>query len=73
MLRQSGWGCVLVLARDRADNIPGVPGVGKNIAVELVGEYGSLEGVLGRVEDVKQKKRRENLMELATCCNKNIQ
>ena len=33
--------------------------------VELVGEYGSLEGVLRRVEDVKQKKRRKNMMVLA--------
>jgi len=56
---------LLALAGDSADNIPGVPGIGPKTAVLLLEAYGDLEGVLARASEVKQTKRRENLIEFA--------
>jgi len=56
---------VLSLMGDSADNIPGVPGIGPKTAAELVNNFGSLEEVLANAESIKQKKRRENLIEFA--------
>ncbi len=56
---------LLALAGDSADNIPGVPGIGPKTAVLLLEAYGDLEGVLAHASEVKQTKRRENLIEFA--------
>jgi DNA polymerase-1 len=56
---------LLALAGDSSDNIPGVPGIGPKTAVQLLQEYGDLEGVLARAGEIKQNKRRENLIEFA--------
>jgi len=56
---------LLALAGDSSDNIPGVPGIGPKTAVQLLEEYGDLEGVLSRAGEIKQNKRRENLIEFA--------
>ncbi|MBL4774640.1 MAG: DNA polymerase I [Mariprofundus sp.] len=56
---------LLALAGDSADNIPGVPGIGPKTAVLLLEAYGDLEGVLAHASEVKQNKRRENLIEFA--------
>ncbi len=56
---------LLALAGDSADNIPGVPGIGPKTAVELINTYGDLEGILSHAPEIKQKKRRENLIEFA--------
>ena len=53
------------LAGDTSDNVPGVPGIGVKTAAQLINEYGSLEGLLSRVEEIKQPKRRESLIEHA--------
>lgn len=53
------------LIGDTSDNIPGVPGIGPKTAAELIKEYGSLEALLEKAEEIKQKKRRENLLEFA--------
>lgn len=44
---------VLGLMGDASDGIPGVPGVGEKTAVSLVKEYGSVDGVYERLEEVK--------------------
>ena len=54
---------LLALAGDSSDNIPGVPGIGPKTAVLLLDTYGDLEGVLTRASEIKQTKRRENLIE----------
>ncbi len=57
----------LALMGDKADNIPGVPGVGPKTAVKWLDEYGSLEGVIQNAEAVKGKigeKLRDNLEQL---------
>jgi DNA polymerase I len=56
---------VQALAGDSADNVPGVPGIGLKTAALLINEYGDLDGVLERAGEIKQNKRRENLIEFA--------
>ena len=53
---------VQALAGDSTDNIPGVPGIGIKTAAQLIEEYGDLEGLLSRAEEIKQPKRREKLI-----------
>ncbi len=53
---------VLGLAGDTSDNIPGVPGIGEKTAADLVQGYGSMERVFKWKDQVKGKKRRENLI-----------
>ena len=53
------------LAGDSTDNVPGVPGIGPKIAAQLLEEYGTLEVLLERAGEIKQNKRRENLIEFA--------
>lgn len=56
---------VQALAGDSSDNVPGVPGIGVKTAALLINEFGDLEGLLANAETIKQKKRRENLIEFA--------
>ncbi|MFH2137162.1 MAG: DNA polymerase I [Candidatus Omnitrophota bacterium] len=53
----------LALAGDSADNIPGVPGIGKKTAIELIGKFGSLDEILENTDQIPQQKRRELLEE----------
>ncbi|MEM9705585.1 MAG: DNA polymerase I, partial [Pseudomonadota bacterium] len=56
---------VQALAGDSVDNVPGVPGIGVKTAAQLLEEFGDLETLLEQAETIKQKKRRENLIEFA--------
>ncbi|MDP8266080.1 MAG: DNA polymerase I [Candidatus Aceula meridiana] len=49
------------LAGDKTDNIPGVDGVGKVTATNLIQEYGSLEQILKNVDKIKSQKLSEKL------------
>ncbi|MEM6308522.1 MAG: DNA polymerase I [Pseudomonadota bacterium] len=53
---------VQALAGDSVDNVPGAPGIGIKTASLLINEYGSLEELLDRAEEIKQPKRRETLI-----------
>jgi DNA polymerase-1 len=53
----------LALTGDTSDNIPGVPGVGPKTAADLLGHYGSLEGIYARLGEVAKPKLRESLRE----------
>jgi DNA polymerase I len=56
---------IQALAGDSSDNVPGVPGIGVKTAAQLISEYGDLETLLARAGEIKQNKRRENLIEFA--------
>ncbi len=56
---------VQALAGDSSDNVPGVQGIGVKTAALLINEYGDLDGVLARAEEIKQPKRRQSLIEQA--------
>ncbi len=56
---------VQALAGDSVDNVPGVPGIGVKTAAELIREYGDLETLLAKAPLIKQKMRRERLIEFA--------
>ena len=51
------------LKGDPTDNIPGIPGVGEKTAAKLVGQFGSLEEIYARLDEVKPDKLREKLVE----------
>jgi len=43
------------LRGDPSDNLPGIPGVGEKTAAKWIVEYGSLQGLVDKVEDVRGK------------------
>ena len=45
----------LALAGDASDNIPGIRGVGEKTAADLLGRFGSVEGILANVDKLKGK------------------
>ncbi len=53
------------LSGDSVDNVPGVPGIGVKTGALLITEYGDLETLLARATEIKQQKRRENLIAFA--------
>ena len=54
---------VQALAGDSSDNVPGVPGIGVKTAAELINKYGTVEKLLANVDEIKQNKRRETILE----------
>jgi DNA polymerase-1 len=52
---------LLALVGDASDNVPGVPGIGEKTAVSLLDEYGSLDALLERLDDVRNARIRESL------------
>jgi DNA polymerase-1 len=52
---------VMGLAGDAIDNIPGIPGIGEKTAIQLIKTYGSIDNLLTHVEEIPQKKLKENL------------
>ena len=55
---------ILGLMGDAVDNIPGIPGIGEKTAMALVQRFGSLEGVIENVEQLKGKQK-ENVIAFA--------
>ena len=51
------------LKGDPTDNIPGVPGVGEKTAAKLVAQFGDLDSLYARVDEVKPEKLRDKLVE----------
>lgn len=48
---------MLALMGDSADNFPGCPGVGEKTAAKLIGQFGSIDGLLQRTDELKGKLR----------------
>jgi DNA polymerase I len=51
----------LSLAGDAVDNIPGVPGVGVKTATDLLRQFGSIESLFSRLEEVRPDRLRASL------------
>ncbi len=56
---------IQALVGDTSDNVPGVPGIGVKTAAQLLAEYGDLDTLLARAGEIKQPKRRENILAFA--------
>ncbi len=48
---------------DPSDNIPGIPGIGGKTAVKLIGQFGSVEDIYKRLDEVTPPKLQEKLRE----------
>ena len=48
---------MLGLMGDSSDNVPGVPGIGPKTAQKLIAQYGSVEGLLNHVDELKGKQK----------------
>ena len=55
----------LALIGDSSDNIPGARGVGPKTALKLLEEFGSVDTILERAEEISAKRARESLTENA--------
>jgi len=51
----------LALTGDTSDNIPGVPGVGPKTATDLLGQFGSMDGIYAALDKVARPKLRDSL------------
>ncbi len=54
---------LLALVGDSSDNVPGVPGVGMKTAAELMTQFGSLDALYERLDEVKKPKIRQSLID----------
>src|SRR5499427_8945880 len=61
---------LLGLMGDSIDNIPGAPGVGPKGAVQIISDYGSIDGALQHWEEIKNKRYRESLRDNAELIRK---
>ena len=50
------------LTGDSVDNVPGIPGIGPKTAAQLLEQFGDLDTLLERAGEIKQNKRRENII-----------
>ncbi len=56
---------VLALMGDSSDNIPGLVGAGPKTATQLIEKYGSVEKVLGAIDEIEADKSIRNRMKIA--------
>jgi DNA polymerase-1 len=56
---------VQALCGDSVDNVPGAPGIGIKTAALLINQFGDLDTLLARAQEVKQDKRRQTLIDYA--------
>ncbi len=53
----------LMLTGDSIDNIRGVQGIGKKTAMDLLGKYGSIDGIYMHIEDIANKRVKAALID----------
>jgi DNA polymerase-1 len=46
-----------MLQGDRSDNIPGIPGIGEVTALQLMQQFGSIDGIYDNLMKIKPKQR----------------
>ncbi len=52
---------VLALSGDTSDNVPGCKGVGEKTAGQLIAQFGSLETLMSRLDEIKKPAQHRNL------------
>ena len=52
---------IQALTGDKIDNIPGAPGIGPKTALELIKQFGDIEGLIKNSNKIKQEKKREKI------------
>ena len=52
---------IKALQGDTTDNIPGVPGVGAKTAIKLLTQFGSVEGLIDRLDEVKPPRTQQSI------------
>jgi DNA polymerase-1 len=62
----------LSLMGDSVDNIRGVPGVGPKTAADLLKQFGSVENLFARLDEVKSEKLRASLRASADAVKRNL-
>lgn len=62
----------LALTGDAVDNIPGVPGVGAKTAAKLLHQFGSLDALFARIEEVSGDKLRDALRSSRDLVERNL-
>ena len=50
---------IQALTGDKIDNIPGAPGIGPKTALELIKDFGDIQGLIKNTNKIKQDKRRK--------------
>ena len=54
---------LMALRGDSIDNVPGAPGIGEKGSMELIRQFGTLDALLERAEEVQRKTYRESLQQ----------
>ncbi len=54
---------LMALRGDAIDNVPGAPGIGEKGSVELIQQFGTLDALLARADEVQKKTYRESLQQ----------
>lgn len=54
---------VLAIVGDPVDNIPGIKGIGDKTAIPLVQQFGSLEDIYAKIEEIPKESIREKFLE----------
>jgi DNA polymerase-1 len=52
---------IMGLMGDTADNIPGVSGIGEKTAIDLIGQWGTIENLLSNLDQIKRPKLKASL------------
>lgn len=61
----------LSLIGDHVDNIPGVAGVGPKTAADLLGQFGTIDNLLARLDEVKSERIRQSLRQSQEAVRRN--